>query len=102
MQLCAIIPVKSSVTGDEAPYVADYRKRNPAFPQESTADQFFDEAQFESYRALGYHSMNGILKAAGTLNTKDGGGTEADLAAVRDGLGLRAERFTGAVPKTDV
>lgn len=28
--------------------------RHPAFPQESTADQFFDEEQFECYRALGY------------------------------------------------
>jgi hypothetical protein len=27
----------------------------PAFPQQTTADQFFDEAQWESYRALGYH-----------------------------------------------
>jgi hypothetical protein len=86
-----LVYVKSSVTGD------DYRKRNQAFPQESTADQFFDEAQFESYRALGYHSMNGILKAAATLNTKDGGGTVAELTAVRDGLGLQAKRFTGAV-----
>ena len=25
------------------------------FPHQSTADQFFDEAQFESYRALGAH-----------------------------------------------
>ena len=39
---------------DENPYVAHYRHKNPDFPQESTADQFFDEAQFESYRALGY------------------------------------------------
>ena len=26
-----------------------------AFPQEPTTDQFFDEAQWESYRALGEH-----------------------------------------------
>jgi len=25
------------------------------FPHESTADQWFKESQFESYRALGYH-----------------------------------------------
>jgi hypothetical protein len=91
-----LLYVKSSVTGDEAPYVADYRKRNPAFPQESTADQFFDEAQFESYRALGYHAMSGALKAAGTLDTSEGGGSAEELAAVRDGLGLKTARFTGA------
>ncbi|MBI3263663.1 MAG: hypothetical protein HYZ58_11015, partial [Acidobacteria bacterium] len=27
----------------------------PDFPHETTADQFFDDAQFESYRALGVH-----------------------------------------------
>jgi hypothetical protein len=31
-----------------------YGRDNTAFPQQSTADQFFDEAQWESYRRLGY------------------------------------------------
>lgn len=31
-----------------------YRRANPEFPDEPTADQFFDEAQFEAYRELGY------------------------------------------------
>jgi hypothetical protein len=39
---------------DELGYMAHYKAKNPAFPQESTADQFFDETQFECYRALGY------------------------------------------------
>jgi hypothetical protein len=39
---------------DELGYIAHYRAKHPAFPQESTADQFFDETQFEVYRALGY------------------------------------------------
>jgi hypothetical protein len=30
-----------------------YGSQNPSFPQQSTADQFFDESQFESYRRLG-------------------------------------------------
>jgi predicted acylesterase/phospholipase RssA len=30
-----------------------YGRADPAFPQQPTADQFFDESQFESYRALG-------------------------------------------------
>jgi hypothetical protein len=37
-----------------------YRKFNPAFPDETTADQFFDEKQFEAYRELGYVSA-GLL-----------------------------------------
>lgn len=33
--------------------VFSYAKRDELFPQQSTVDQFFDETQFESYRALG-------------------------------------------------
>lgn len=33
--------------------VWQYKQANGAFPQESTTDQFFDEAQWESYRRLG-------------------------------------------------
>ncbi len=31
-----------------------YKGAHPDFPDESTADQFFDEEQFEAYRELGY------------------------------------------------
>ena len=31
-----------------------YRGANPTFPDQSTADQFFDEEQFEAYRELGF------------------------------------------------
>jgi len=31
----------------------EYRAKNPAFPHQPTLDQFFDEAQWESYRKLG-------------------------------------------------
>jgi hypothetical protein len=33
--------------------VLNYHVQHPAFPQEPTGDQFFDEAQWESYRKLG-------------------------------------------------
>lgn len=33
--------------------VLAYARRNPEFPQQPTADQFFDEAQWESYHRLG-------------------------------------------------
>jgi hypothetical protein len=47
--------IKASLTGDETGYVAAYKARHPDYPHESTADQFFDEEQFEVYRALGKH-----------------------------------------------
>lgn len=52
------IYIKLSVTGDESQDILTYRKLNPVFPHQSTADQFFNESQFESYRRLGYHVGN--------------------------------------------
>ena len=37
-------------------------RRHPAFPHESTADQFFDEAQWESYRRLGEHIASRVFE----------------------------------------
>lgn len=31
-----------------------YQRTHPSFPDQTTGDQFFDEAQFEAYRELGY------------------------------------------------
>ena len=39
-------------------------KANPAFPQEPTSDQFFDEAQWESYRSLGEYIAGRVLAPA--------------------------------------
>jgi hypothetical protein len=50
-----LIYLKNSLTGDEPEPILNYRSDRPEFPHESTADQFFDDAQFESYRALGVH-----------------------------------------------
>lgn len=50
-----LIYLKNSLTGDEPEPVLNYWCDRPDFPHESTADQFFDDAQFESYRALGDH-----------------------------------------------
>jgi hypothetical protein len=50
-----VIYIKPTLTGDEPPDVLQYKTRNAAFPHESTGDQFYDEAQYESYRRLGRH-----------------------------------------------
>jgi hypothetical protein len=52
-----LLYLKTAVTGDEPDYVLDYKRRYPAFPQETTADQFFSEDQMEAYRALGFHTV---------------------------------------------
>ncbi len=45
---------KSSLTGDEPPHLHEYKTKHPQFPHQTTADQWFDEQQFEAYRELGY------------------------------------------------
>jgi hypothetical protein len=40
--------------------VVSYAKLNGTFPHETTADQFFSESQFESYRKLGYTLALGL------------------------------------------
>ncbi|MGH6646985.1 patatin-like phospholipase family protein [Aquabacterium sp.] len=58
-----IILLKPNVAWDAAADVRQYALEHPAFPQEPTADQFFDEAQWESYRALGYHLGRKVFNA---------------------------------------
>ena len=43
------------MTGDEPTDVREYQRRQDTFPHQTTADQWFDESQFESYRMLGHH-----------------------------------------------
>lgn len=49
----ALVYLKSSMTGNEPVDLMQYKAGHPDFPHESTADQFFTEDQFESYRHLG-------------------------------------------------
>lgn len=44
---------KPALVADEPADVRQYGLQHPVFPQQPTADQWFDEAQFESYRKLG-------------------------------------------------
>jgi hypothetical protein len=41
--------------------VVNYAKTHGAFPHDTTADQFFSESQFESYRALGMLAVETFL-----------------------------------------
>lgn len=54
------------------PYdVYSYARTVDAFPHESTADQWFSESQFESYRALGFHALEQILRSTPPQNFAD-------------------------------
>jgi hypothetical protein len=52
-----LIYLKATLSGDEPVDVLNYARSHPVFPHESTASQFFTEAQFESYRTLGLHTL---------------------------------------------
>jgi hypothetical protein len=58
-----LLYIKPCLTGDEPPDVAQYAATDSRFPHQTTADQFFDEAQFESYRRLGLHTIDAICGA---------------------------------------
>ena len=53
---------KATVTQDMPPDVAQYHTTHPEFPHESTADQIFDEAQWESYRKLGESTADELFE----------------------------------------
>ncbi|MEA3040695.1 MAG: hypothetical protein QOC65_184 [Sphingomonadales bacterium] len=48
-----LLLIKPRITGRELPDLIQYRDANAAFPQQPTTNQFFDEAQWESYYRLG-------------------------------------------------
>ena len=48
-----LILLKPRLIKDAPLDIVQYHSGHPDFPQQSTIDQFFDEAQWESYRKLG-------------------------------------------------
>lgn len=49
-----LIYIKTTLTRNLTADIYGYKSDNNSFPDQSTADQFFDEKQFEAYRELGY------------------------------------------------
>nr|MBA3731870.1 hypothetical protein [Gammaproteobacteria bacterium] len=68
-QESVLLYLKPTLTWDEPADLVEYHLKHPDFPQEPTADQFFDEAQWESYRKLGEHIA---LKIFGSDEVEDG------------------------------
>lgn len=90
---------KASLSGDENDYVINYKSRYPSFPHETTGDQFFSEEQFEVYRNLGFHVVQGFFSGhdRGAVTTpkrsraeKAGGAGSADEVPRPQSKNLRA------------
>jgi len=56
-----LIYIKPLMSGSEPPDVVAYKASHPEFPHESTANQFFNESQTESYRMLGLHTIREVF-----------------------------------------
>jgi hypothetical protein len=72
-----LLYLKLSVTGNEPELIKRYHALHPVFPHETTADQFFNEEQFEAYRQLGVHVAEGLFSSA-LMNTPEAPPTVAD------------------------
>lgn len=57
---------KSGLHGTEPMDVLSYAMTHAAFPHETTANQFFTESQFESYRRLGFEIADQAFEAGGS------------------------------------
>jgi hypothetical protein len=67
-----VLYIKTSITG-----VLAYRAAHPEFPHQTTADQWFDESQFESYRALGRFVIESLFDGVGTPDEVSAQSTKA-------------------------
>lgn len=67
-----LVYLKLGLTGDEPTDLLNFQAENRLFPNEPTLDQFYGEAQFESYRAIGVHTaltlVEGVLSANDVQN----------------------------------
>ena len=68
-----LLYVKSSLTEKDPADVLAYKRTHGAFPHQSTADQWFDESQFESYRMLGRCSIQSIIPPEKDAAVRSGG-----------------------------
>jgi hypothetical protein len=59
-----ILYIKAGYHGNEEVDIKSYALANPDFLHQSTANQWFSESQFESYRALGFWITEEVLRRA--------------------------------------
>jgi hypothetical protein len=87
-----LLYIKPSYFGRLPVDVRSYAEESRAFPHESTADQFFSESQFESYRRLGHYftSQLGGDRPASLESFFDA--IEEQQAREKDGLVRKAVR----------
>jgi hypothetical protein len=58
-----LLYLKPALYGDEPIDIGNYAATSETFPHETTADQWFTESQFESYRMLGMYTVEETVSA---------------------------------------
>ncbi|GAB3254443.1 patatin-like phospholipase domain-containing protein [Chitinimonas naiadis] len=88
-----LVLVKPNLTTGLPEDLYNYSRDHPRFPHETTADQFFDEAQWESYFSLGRH-LGTVLDEANLL-------AMPDRVIKESKLDDHAATQLGSAPKSD-
>lgn len=105
-----LLLLKPTLVGNEPADVTQYKRRNAAFPHETTGDQFFDEAQWEAYRRLGQHAAHSAFGRIVAEPAADAGAdfvagvfarARRDWLAIPDGYAERVARFAHEVSALD-
>jgi hypothetical protein len=81
----SVIWIKPAVTRGSAGDVRQYDRENGVFPQQSTGDQWYDEAQFESYRKLGYDSAKAAFEGSASMFHAQPGDVERLFSQLQTG-----------------
>jgi hypothetical protein len=93
-----LLYIKAGLNGNEPPDITQYARTHQDFPHEATANQFFNESQFESYRHLGHHALHTILtKGDGAAHTAPDPTDGTSLTLIQ-ALFAAAETYTGKIP----
>jgi hypothetical protein len=69
-----LLMLRPAVLGTEPADILNYHADNPAFPDQSTLNQFFGEAQWEAYRRLGECMAKQVLATLRPPGTQPGDG----------------------------
>ena len=78
-----LLYLKAALCGDEPVDVANYAAAHPLFPHQPTTNQWFEDAQFESYRMLGLFTIGAVTRGERV------GSVEALCERAKNGIGSK-------------
>ncbi|MDQ2658797.1 MAG: patatin-like phospholipase family protein [Verrucomicrobiota bacterium] len=89
-----LIYIKPLLQNNEPVDVQNYAAAHPGFPHETTGDQWFSESQLESYRMLGFHTMNEIVQGGKEAPTMDEFFAQVEAQSAEIAANLKKQEVT--------